>query len=253
MIARPISIFFNITSAINKKKIACTAASLALVLGTASAVLAAPPVVASEPDSQKISEIGAEQRAELEKGEVVVGLKNVGATKFVTGKIIINQPPDKVWPIMVNPFEFQGKISPRVKKVEVFTDEANLSVMKMTMDTSPIPFLPQLTYTVESRYQQNERGGRIEFHRIAGMVRDFRGYWDMAPACGGTKTELTYSMYVDPGFFLPQWIVREGVKGELPRTLSALRKRITGVYEGEERLEKHTIVAANPYAHHQIH
>jgi len=133
------------------------------------------------------------------------------------------------------------------------TDEANLSVMKMTMDTSPLPFLPQLSYTVESRYEKTEKGGHIEFRRVGGMIRDFRGYWDMASADGGTKTELTYSMYIDPGFFVPQFIVREGVKGELPRTLTALRKRINGVYEGEERLERQTIVAANLGAHHSVH
>lgn len=183
--------------------------------------------------------------AKLNRGEVVVGLKCVGSQKFVTGRIIIDQPPDKVWPIMVNPFEFRGRIAPRVKGVEVVTDQANLSVLKMTLDTAPIPFLPQLAYTVESRYQQTEKGGRIEFKRIAGTLKDFRGFWDMSPADGGAKTELTYSMYIDPGFFVPQWIVREGVKGELPRTLLALKKRIKAVYEEQESPEKHTILAAN--------
>ena len=75
----------------------------------------------------------------------------------------------------------------------------------------------------------------------------------MAPADGGTKTELTYSMFIDPGFFLPQWIVREGVKGELPRTLSALRQRIKDVYEGEESPERKTIVAANRAVHQKVY
>ena len=193
-------------------------------------------------------------RKKLDKGEVVVGMKDVGSTKYVTGKIIINQSPDKVWPIMVNPFEFRGRISPRVKQVEVVTDQSNLSVLRMTMDTNPLPLLPQLSYTVESRYEQSDKGGRIEFRRIAGTLRDFRGYWEMSPACGGKQTELTYSMYLDPGFFVPQWIVREGVKSELPRTLLALRKRIKAVYEEQEIPEKHRILAANlNSAHHQVH
>lgn len=193
------------------------------------------------------------ERSKLKKGEVVVGMKEVGHTRFVTGKIIIDESPEKVWPIMVNPFEFKGKISPRVKKVEVVTDQSDLSVLRMTMDTAPIPFLPQLSYTVESRYEHTEKGGRIEFRRIAGTLRDFRGYWEMSPASGGTKTELTYSMYLDPGFFVPQWIVREGVKGELPRTLLALRERIKAVYEEQERPESHTILAANLTSAHRVH
>ncbi|MBU6453567.1 MAG: SRPBCC family protein [Cyanobacteria bacterium REEB67] len=234
-------------------------ASLALSLAlsfTASItpIFAAPQAVAPHTAHMVCNSAVDVDREKLEQGQVVVGMKNVGSNKFVTGKILINESPEKVWPIMVNPFEFQGKISPRVKKVEVFTDEANLSVMRMTMDTSPLPFLPTLSYTVESRYEQTEKGGRIEFRRVAGTLKDFQGYWDMAPADGGRKTELTYSMYLDPGFFVPQWIVREGVKGELPRTLYALRNRIKGVYEGEERLERQTIVAANLNAvHHSVH
>ncbi|MBX9941283.1 MAG: SRPBCC family protein [Candidatus Obscuribacterales bacterium] len=201
----------------------------------------------------EVSKDTAEERKKLEKGEVVVGLKDVGSTKYVMGKIVIDQSPDKVWPIMVNPFEFRGRISPRVKNVEVMTDQSHLSVLRMTMDTNPLPLLPQLSYTVESRYEQDEQGGRIEFRRVAGTLKDFRGCWEMSPTCGGTKTELTYSMYLDPGFFVPQWIVREGVKSELPRTLLALRKRIKAVYEEKARPESHNILAANISAHHSVH
>lgn len=210
------------------------------------------PVSAAERTVDKQEQTNHEK---LLKGEVLVGHKEVGSQKFVTGRIIIDQSPEKVWPIMVNPFEFRGRISPRVKKVEVVTDQSNLSVLRMTLDTTPIPLLPQLSYTVESRYEQSDRGGHIEFKRIGGTLRDFKGFWDMSPAEGGTKTELTYSMYIDPGFFVPQWIVREGVKGELPRTLLALRKRIKDVYEDQQRPEVHTILAANLTAtsHHMVH
>jgi hypothetical protein len=249
------------TKSISQKSIVSKSLLLSLAFTLSATVSYASPntvaaehanAVAADHTHSIVHAAESEEKEKLEKGQIVVGLKDIGSTKYVTGKILINESPEKVWPIMVNPFEFQGKISPRTKKVEVFTDEANLSIMKMTMDTSPIPFLPQMSYTVESRYEQNEKGGRIEFRRMAGIVKEFRGCWDMAPADGGRKTELTYSMYIDPGFFMPQWIVREAVKNELPRTLTALRKRIDGVYEGEEKPERQTIVAATPKAaHHQ--
>jgi hypothetical protein len=53
-------------------------------------------------------------------------------------------------------------------------------------------------------------------------------------------------MYVDPGFYVPQWIVREGVKGELPKTLRALKKRVKEVCVQAHSLEPKTILAANP-------
>jgi Polyketide cyclase / dehydrase and lipid transport len=186
--------------------------------------------------SAAVPEITFQER--LERGEVVVGLKDVGTTKFVTGSMLINEPPDRVWPIMVNPYEFLGKISPRMKNVEVVTDRANLSVLKVTLD---VTLIPHFTYIVESRY---ENSARIEFKRIGGVLKDFRGYWEMSPAGNGSRTQLTYSMYIDPGFPVPQWIIREGVKAELPRTLLALRKRVGAVCEKSAALEPHTILAA---------
>jgi len=198
------------------------------------ALLASLPLSARNVDST----IDVQKR--LSQGEVVVGTKNDGDTRFVTGTIIINEPPSRVWPVMVNPFEFKGKISPRMKAVEVVLDKAELSILKVTLDMS---FLyPNFTYTVESRYQN---GQRIDFKRIGGVLRDFKGSWEMNPIDNGNKTELTYSMYIDPGFFVPQWIMREGVKGELPRTLKGLRERVHAVCEDSKTLESHTICAAN--------
>ncbi len=174
----------------------------------------------------------------LERGEVVVSIKDVGNTKYVTGQVLINEPPDKVWPIMVNPFEFQGKITPRMKTVEVMADQANRSVLKVTLD---VLLIPHFTYTVESLYQSGES---VKFRRIGGMLKDFRGSWIMVPANGGSKTELTYCMYIDPGFLLPQWMIREGVKNELPKTLIALRQRVSAVSQHKAVKERRTILAA---------
>jgi hypothetical protein len=177
-------------------------------------------------------------RDRLERGEVVVGLKDVGKTKYVEGRVLINESPDKVWPIMVNPFEFQGKISPRMKAVEVMADQANRSVLKVTLD---VVLIPHFTYVVESLYENCES---IEFHRVGGMLKDFRGSWVMSPMDGGSKTELIYCMYIDPGFPVPQWIIREGVKNELPKTLIALRQRVSAVSEHPSFKERRTILAA---------
>ncbi len=175
----------------------------------------------------------------LAKGEVVVGLKNVGSTRYVTGTILLDHSPEQIWPIMVNPYEFQGKISPRMKTVEVMLDKEDQSILRVTLDIGF--FIPNFTYTVDSKYQRNER---IDFKRLGGTLKDFSGSWEMKPADNGNKTELTYSMFVDPGFFVPQWIMREGVKVELPSTLSALRKRLDNVYEHQNALEPKSILAA---------
>ena len=183
----------------------------------------------------------------LESGEVVVGLRTEGETKFVTGRMLIDQPPEVVWPIMVNPFEFQRNISTRMKRVDVLKDTVDSSILKVTMDAFPIP---DVTYMVESKYKKVGEGARIDFRRIGGVFRDFQGYWVVKPSHQGKKTELLYSMYIDPGFFVPQWIVRKGVRGELPKTLKALRTRVDNVCSKVEKLEEKTILAAMPLKMH---
>jgi hypothetical protein len=184
-----------------------------------------------------------EQR--LRDGEVVVGLRETGGTKYVTGSVLIDAPPDKVWPIMVNPFEFRRHISPRMKEVEVMKDQSTSSILRVTLD---VILIPHFTYVVESTY---ENGARVDFKRIGGILKDFRGSWQMCPTDGGTQTQLTYCMYIDPGFPVPQWIIREGVKGELPRTLIGLRNKVNAVLAHTECMEKRTILAATLINHKQ--
>ena len=139
------------------------------------------PFVAALPMRAHSSAPALTVQERLERGEVVVGLKEVGSSKFVTGTVLIAEPPERVWPIMVNPFEFQGKISPRMKEVEVVTDQADLSVLKVTLD---VILIPHFTYVVESKY---ENGARVDFKRLGGVLKDFKGAWEVAPACGRTR------------------------------------------------------------------
>jgi len=202
-----------------------------LIITFLTLVLPAPLFADNNDNSANVQE-------QLEHGDVVVGLKDIGNTKYVTARVLINAPPDQVWPIMVNPFEFAGKISPRMKTVEVVADQSNRSVLRFTIDAI---LIPHFTYTVESLYDNRES---IKFHSVAGMLKDCRGSWVMTPSAGGDKTELAYCMYVDPGFPVPQWMIREAVKGELPKTLAALRERVQTIAKQQATREKHTILAA---------
>lgn len=197
-------------------------------------VLAKTPVVHRSPSER------------LERGEVLVGLKNIGEKKYVTGRVVISHPIDKVWPVMVNPYEFENNISPGMKNLEVLTDTAGCSVMKVTIKNNfPIP-LPPISYTVKSHYSHKEDGSFIEFKRMNGTFRDFHGFWQAKSVNGGSKTEVLYSMYLDTGFYVPQWIVRKGVSGELPKTLNSLRDRVDEICSLTSKPLTRSISAALP-------
>ena len=214
---------------INKRGALVSAALSVLVSFLSSPVLDARSVDAA---------LETEQR--LNRGEVVVGLKGEGEARLVTGTILINQSPEAVWRVVVNPYEFRGKISPRMKDFKVLVDKRDRSIMRVNMD---VFLIPHFNYVVESLYKPGEK---IEFHRADGeaqSLKDFNGSWEIRSRDNGTKSALTYSMYMDPGFFVPQWLIREGVKGELPRTLSAIKKRVDAVSSKREKLESQTIAA----------
>ena len=205
-----------------------------LIVAAAMALAVSTPLYAKNVDSAD------EIQKRLASGEVIVGLKKQGETGFVTGTILINAAPSKVWPIMVNPYEFMGKISPRMKQVEVVTDKPDFSVLKITLDMSFL--MPNFTYVVESRYSNCER---ITFERTAGVPKIFKGTWDISPIDGGKKTRSDYATYVDPGFFVPQWLIREGMKNEVPHILKAFRDRVEEVAEAKKPMERRSILAAS--------
>lgn len=198
-------------------------------------IFAGTPVDCTERDHQ----LAVADR--LEAGEVVVDSEDIHGTKYVVGRILIDETPEKLWPVVVNPFEFQGKICHRMKSVKVITDQSNVSVLSCKVGV--VFPIPDLEYVVESRYTACKR---IEFKRIRGSLRDFRGFWGLTPSAHGTKTEVTYSMYLDPGFPVPEWIVRQGCRNELPTVLTGLRKRVNELKGSHGVPAKHNIAAAFP-------
>jgi ribosome-associated toxin RatA of RatAB toxin-antitoxin module len=175
----------------------------------------------------------------LSRGEVVLRTQDVGANKYMVGTIIIERPAEEVWPIIVNPYEYKHAIFPRVRKIDVLVDEPNFSRVKASINCFPFP---DIGYTVESFYQPCSR---VEFKRIEGCFKNFAGNWSIKPTANGSACEVTFSMLVEPEFFLPQWLVRQGIKIELPKTLTALRNRVDAISKAEAKLETQSILAAD--------
>ncbi len=177
------------------------------------------------PDFPRPAPLNALSEQRLRGGEILVESVDAGATKFVLARICIEQSPAQVWPILTNPFEFENKICTHMKSVEMITDRPDWSIMRCVF--SVCFFLPKMSYTVESKYNGHRE---VQFRRLAGTFKDFRGCWMLRPLASGNTTEVIYSMSVDPGMPLPKWLVREALESELPHTLVALRERVNAIY-----------------------
>jgi len=174
-------------------------------------------------------------------GDVSITARTEGDVKYVSGTIVVPAPVDKVWPVVVNPFEYPGKIFPRMSKVEVLSDEPSRSLLRETVN---VPIFSPLTYDVISEYDLKR--SRIEFHRVAGAFKDFRGFWSLEPVDGGAHTQATYGLYIETGMPVPQWLVNAAVKLELPKTLRNVKRRAVAVAQSQEPPERRTIMAADP-------
>jgi hypothetical protein len=206
----------------------CARATLAVAMFLFCLALSIPAGDARQvsPVLEKGSEVVRQQISgdwkRLKDGEVIVNAVNEGTTRYVAARILINDTPHHVWRVLTNPFEFEGRISPRMKDVEILVDATTRSVMKCKVEIFP-PLIPFITYTVESEYKPYEQ---VLFKRVDGTLKDFRGGWYLSSKENGASTEVTYQMFVDPGMPVPQWIIRKAMKAELPKTLVALRDRI---------------------------
>ncbi len=165
--------------------------------------------------------LSQEQEGRLYAGEVLLdGSIDHRRCGVVEGKILINSCPERVWSIVTNPFEFANKIQKHLRHVRFVHQTLRSSVQECELEVAA--FFPRVTYRVESSYEPVKR---IDFHRVGGMIKNFHGYWLLEPRDNGTKTLVTYAMFIDPGFFVPQWVMRQGLRRELPQTLTGIRKR----------------------------
>jgi hypothetical protein len=53
-----------------------------------------------------------------------------------------------------------------------------------------------------------------------------RGSWRLFPLNEASQTIVRYEVYLDPSFFIPQWLVERSLMTDLPDMLDALRTKV---------------------------
>lgn len=67
---------------------------------------------------------------------------------------------------------------------------------------------------------------RIDFHRVSGDLKQEAGRWLLTPTPGGSATVVEYEMYLDPGFWIPQWLINRTLRKDVPGALAGLREQV---------------------------
>lgn len=66
---------------------------------------------------------------------------------------------------------------------------------------------------------------RTRWQLIAGDFKKNNGGWDFKPLGDGGRTHVTYSLEIDLGMFIPQFIINSLVGANMPKMLEAVKKR----------------------------
>jgi len=168
------------------------------------------------------SDLSESQLLQLKSGAVLVAVRQADEPSkgMVEATILIDAPAENIWQIMVNCHEIPTFV-PGLKDCRVLAVGENWEIIRH--EVKWIWFLPRLSYIFRAVYQHNRQ---IDFVKIEGDLREMKGSWRLTPLNETDQTIVRYSVYLDPGFFVPHWVVRQSLKADLPAVLTALRTEV---------------------------
>jgi ribosome-associated toxin RatA of RatAB toxin-antitoxin module len=131
----------------------------------------------------------------------------------ITAKAILSQPPEKVWAIVSDCSKYKGRM-PRVASAQLVKKEGNKFTCKVTIEV-PFPF-SNLTATTEAVHEESPEGMTRRWKLVSGDYKKNEGSWEIKPLEGGTKSQVTYTLHVEPNTSLPSSILEAAQKKAIP-------------------------------------
>ncbi|MBC7544803.1 MAG: SRPBCC family protein [Candidatus Sericytochromatia bacterium] len=130
--------------------------------------------------------------------------------------LIVHTPPDTVYAVLADPRP-SPEFLPYVTNVWIDRQQGNDQVVRYRARHFG---LFDVEYS-QSRHLQPP--DRVSFAQLKGPFKKVEGQWLVAPALEGTR--LTYSVQVDPGFFVPGPLQSFFLKQGLPGLINAIKSR----------------------------
>lgn len=171
--------------------------------------------------------LSATELNRLLKGEVLVSepASPSSGTRFVLAKILIDRPLETVWNTLYNQ-ERLFKDEPHMRKVKILSSPSpNQQKVAYSLNISRL--LPTFDYVTSVNFIPTER--TVKFDRLSGSFRSFKGMAKLKPVENGRRTILFYALQVDPGFLIPQMVVRNVLRSELPGMLTHIKRNVHSV------------------------
>ena len=171
-----------------------------------------------------VVEPGVQQR--LAAGEVVVqsatAVDPAAPRGRVHAAVRIQASPEAIWSVMTDcsqaPLYVPGL--KRCRRIDAAPDGRWEDIEHVVRYSW---LLPTIRYVFRAQY---DRPRRIDFHSISGDLKEQAGTWYLTPTPDRTATVVEYELYLDPGFWIPQFLVARTLRKDVPAVLSGLRDRV---------------------------
>jgi ribosome-associated toxin RatA of RatAB toxin-antitoxin module len=160
----------------------------------------------------------------LADGEVIVrpGFDAHEPKGRVYAAVRIRATADVIWNVMRNCEEAPSFV-PGLKRCRRLEGAPDGSWEIIEHEVKYSWLLPTVHYVFRADYQ---RPHRIDFHRVSGDLKDQEGTWRLEELADASATIVEYEVYLDPGFWVPEPLVRHTLRRDLPAVLRALRDRV---------------------------
>ncbi len=131
----------------------------------------------------------------------------------VTAKAVLSQPPEKVWGIVSDCSKYKGRM-PRVAAARLVKKDGNKHTCEVTVEV-PFPF-SNLTATTEAVHEETPEVMTRRWKLVSGDYKKNEGSWEIKSIEGGKKSEVTYTLHVEPNTALPASILQAAQKKAIP-------------------------------------
>jgi Polyketide cyclase / dehydrase and lipid transport len=195
--------------------------TVALMFSQPTSAVAAPTSPKTTHDTAASAWIASPTvQATLTQGKVavrsVVDDRHSRAT--VEAAVRIHASARAIWPLIVK-CRFAAWLIPGLRRCRTLESGSDGSWADIEHDIKYSRLAPMIRSVFRADFHPPYR---MDFHRIRGSLKYEVGSWILSPSSDGTTT-VEYEVTVQPGFWIPRFIVSRSLRRRLPEALEALR------------------------------
>jgi uncharacterized protein YndB with AHSA1/START domain len=169
----------------------------------------------SEPAVQK--RLAAGEIVVVEAGDSVDPSRPRGS---VQAAVRIPATPEAVWRVMTDCRQATIFV-PGLQRCHLVARAADGRWEEIEQEVRYSWLLPAVRYVFRAEY---DRPRRMDFRRVSGDLKEEEGAWLLTATADGSATVVEYEVYLDPGFWIPQFLVTRTLRKDVPAVLSGLRE-----------------------------